>query len=287
MDGQHMFSNHRVHVGVAFAQGGREYMQDAFSINLNQPTKDDDVAFMAVFDGHGPNGENVARFVASHLSDAVLELYNAGSSFPQSIEAACFKIDEQMRSVTALMDEDGIVLGGTTCNAIWIKGKDIYSCNVGDSRLIVAYNERAVAITEDHKPHLNTERLRIFKAGGHVNDLRVNGILGVARSFGDFMFKNQKRKGPHEQLVTVLPDVRTVEVDPKIQFLVLATDGIWDMMTNKETVDFIVDRMHKRDPLPGICRELIDNCRIPIDPMTGLGADNMTVIIAVLRETTP
>ncbi len=283
MDDSHLFTNDMVILGVAFAQGGRDYMQDAFSINLNTKAKGEDIAFMGVFDGHGPNGENVARFIAYNLSEEVLEQYNSGQSFPQSIETACLLLDDRMRRTKKLMDEEGTVIGGTCCNAIWIKGKKIYSCNVGDSRFIVAYNEKAVAITEDHKPHIGSERIRIYQAGGHVSDQRVNGVLGVARSFGDYMFKQDDKKEAHEQLVTCLPDVRTVDIDSSIDFMVLASDGIWDMMTNQETVDFIIERMHKTVPLDQIGEELIDNCRIPIDPATGLGADNMTVIIAVLK----
>lgn len=259
-------------------------MQDAFSINLNTATKDGEVDFFGVFDGHGPNGENISRFVAYKLCDMVVSQYSKkNQSFPQAIETACLLLDEKMRSTKELMDDDGVVLGGSTTCVVWVKGSEIFSCNVGDSRFILAYNNKAVPVTEDHKPTLNTERVRIYQAGGHVSDARVNGILGVARSFGDFMFKTQKNRGPHEQLVSCLPDVRTVEIDNRIDFLVIASDGIWDMMTNQQTVDFIIKRMHKTVPLNEICEQLIDNCRIPIDPLTGLGADNMTVIIAVLR----
>ena len=283
MDGSQLFSNDRVILGVAFAQGGRDYMQDAYSINLNTHAKKDEIAFMGVFDGHGPNGENIARFIAYNISEQVLDQYTNGQSFPQSIETACLLLDDRMRLTKKLMDTDGLVLGGTTCNAVWIKGKKIYSCNVGDSRFIVAYNEKAVPITEDHKPHLQSERVRIYQAGGHISDGRVNGILAVARSFGDYMLKEDNDKESHEQKITSLPDVRTVDIDSSIDFMVLATDGIWDMMTNQETVDFIIERMHKTVSLDRIGEELIDNCRIPVDPATGLGADNMTVIIAVLK----
>ena len=285
MDGSHLFANDRVVLGVAWAQGGRDYMQDAFGINLNTETKDGEVDFFGVFDGHGPNGENISRFVALKLCDMVVSRYNKNNpGFPQAIETSCLVLDEKIRNTKELMDENGVVLGGSTTCVVWVKDKEIFSCNVGDSRFILAYSGKAVAVTEDHKPTLNSERGRIYKAGGHVSDARVNGILGVGRSFGDFMFKMQKNRGPHEQLVSCLPDVRTVEIDDRIDFMVIASDGIWDMLTNQQVVNFIIKRMQKTVPLNEICEQLIDSCRIPIDPFTGLGADNMTVIIAVLRQ---
>ena len=284
MDGSRLFSNARVVLGVAWAQGGRDYMQDAFSLSLSCATKEAEVDFFGVFDGHGPNGENMSRFVAYKLCDMVLEEFaRPNQSFPQAIETACLMLDRDMESTPELMEDDGQVLGGTTASVVWIKKNEIYSCNIGDSRFILSYNGKAVPVTEDHKPDNDTERMRIVQAGGFVEDGRVNGILGVARAFGDFMFKDAKKKKPHEQLVSVLPDVRTVQIDEGIDFLVIASDGIWDMMDNQQVVQFIIARMNKTMPLNVICEELIDNCRIPIDPVSGLGADNMTCIIAVLR----
>ena len=66
--------------------------------------------------------------------------------------------------------------------------------------------------------------------------------------------------------------------------MVVASDGLWDMMTNDETVHFIVNRMKNDTPLPRICEELIANCEIPIDPDTGMGMDNITIIIALFRD---
>ncbi len=285
VDGSRIFANDRVVLGCAWAQGGRDYMQDAFNITLSTRTADSHLDFFGVFDGHGPNGENISKFVAYKLCDAAVQQYNkTKQTFPQAIETACLLLDEEMRSTAMLMDEDGVVLGGSTCCVVWVKKKEIFSCNLGDSRFILAYNGKAVAVTEDHKPNVHTERVRIYQAGGHVDDMRVNGILGVARSFGDYMFKTQRNRGPHQQLVSSLPDIRTVEIDEHINFLVLASDGIWDMMSNQGTVDFIVNRMRNGVALNEICEQVIDNCRIPIDPVTGMGADNMTIIIAVLRD---
>ncbi len=63
----------------------------------------------------------------------------------------------------------------------------------------------------------------------------------------------------------------------------VATDGVWDIMTNQEVVDFICKRMKHTVALDKIGLDLLKACKLPINPLTGLGSDNMTVIIAVLR----
>ncbi len=279
------FENKRVRLGVAFAQGGRDYMQDVFSVHLDASKASDPIPidFLGVMDGHGPNGEKVAMFVASNLCDAVLELFRSGHHFLESIEMACLVLDEKLRGSHWLMDATGQISGGSTCNAIWIREKKIYSCNVGDCRFILSYKGKAFPVTEDHKPESKKERQRIIKAGGYVSDNRVNGILGVARSFGDFVFKTRSSKTAAEQVVTALPDVFTVEIDQNIDFMVLASDGVWDVMSNQEVVDFVKERLNK-DDLDKIAMLLIEMCHAMVPTWCGMGSDNMTCVIAILKN---
>ncbi len=286
LKGSQIFENRRVKLGVAYSKGGRDYMQDIFSVDLDQGIAADSIPvdFMGVMDGHGPNGENIAMFVAHHLCDTVLELYKKGHHFLESIEMACLVLDEKIRLSSQMMDKNGQVMGGSTCNAIWIRQKKIYSCNVGDCRFILSYKGKAFAVTEDHKPDARREKQRIFRAGGFVNENRVNGILGVARSFGDFVFKSDLGRGQTEQLVTALPDVFTVEIDPNIDFMVLASDGVWDVLTNQQVVDFIEERIHKVMPLNRIATLLIELCNNLVPTWCGMGSDNLTCIIATIKN---
>ncbi len=263
-------------------------MQDAFSLSLSCSAKKTDLDFFGVFDGHGPNGEAISRHVACSICEIVLKYFaqDTRHTLPQAIEMGCLILDAQMKSDPEVSSSilSGNIIGGCCCCAVWVMGGCIYSGNLGDSRFILSYNGKAVAVTVDHKPSHPIETARIKRAGGHVTNDRVNGTLGVARAFGDYNFKQREDLGPHEQLVSSLPEVRTVDIDSKIDFLVVATDGVWDIMTNQEAVDFISKRMKRNVAIDKICLEMVKACKLPINPLTGLGSDNMTVIIGVLRD---
>ncbi len=285
--GSKKFESDRIIAGVAYSQGGRDYMQDVFSVNLeNEGLYSNPVNFLAVMDGHGPNGENIAMFVATHLYDTVLHLHVVeGLPFLEAIEIGCLIVDDKLRKAEALMDDDGNVLGGSTCTAVWILESTIYSCNVGDSRFILSYRGKAFPITEDHKPENAREMLRINDAGGFIIDKRVNGILSVSRAFGDFPLKSESELLEIEQPVSAFPDVFTVEIDPDIDFIVLASDGVWDIMSNQNVVDYVDKHISKKKPLHRIAVRLIDKCsRILAHYYPELKSDNLTCIIAMLKQ---
>lgn len=113
----------------------------------------------------------------------------------------------------------------------------------GDSRAVVA-GKNEIFGTEDHKPYLEKERKRIEGAGGSVMIQRINGSLAVSRAFGDYEYKDDPRLPADQQLVSPEPDVyireRNLEND---QFMVVACDGIYDVMTNEELAEFVKDRL--------------------------------------------
>lgn len=73
-----------------------------------------------------------------------------------------------------------------------------------------------------------------MQAGGFIAEGRVNGSLNLSRALGDMEYKQSKDKPPGEQMVTALPDLRTLALEPGHEFLLLACDGIWDVLTNQE-----------------------------------------------------
>jgi protein phosphatase 1G len=143
-------------------------------------------------------------------------------------------------------------------------------------------------LSVDHKPNNLNERKRIQAAGGHVlcvtrgtsTQYRVNGNLNLSRALGDLQYKMQKELGQEAQLITCWPDVAMVKRGADEEFVVLACDGVWDVKSSQEVVDFIRCRLDSCQEVSAISEALLDACISPDPRQTnGLGCDNMTCVI--------
>lgn len=251
-------------------------MEDAHTHLLSLPD-DPKCAFFAVYDGHG--GSKVSQYSGINLHKKVVarKEFSEGN-LKEAIERGFLDLDQQMRVDEETKDD----VSGTTAVVVLIKEGDVYCGNAGDSRAVSSVVGEARALSYDHKPSHETEARRIIAAGGWVEFNRVNGNLALSRALGDFAFKTCDSKPAEEQIVTAYPDVITDKLSSDHEFIVLACDGIWDVMTNQEVVDFVrVKLAEKRDP-QSICEELLTRCLAPDCQMGGLGCDNMTVVIVGL-----
>ncbi|CAI4230437.1 unnamed protein product [Auanema sp. JU1783] len=260
-------------VASSCMQGWRINMEDAHTHLLALPD-DPQCAFFAVYDGHG--GPRVSQYAGINLHKQVLQTkeYKEGN-LVGSLRKGFLALDDQMRQDEEMKDD----ASGTTAVVVLIKNKVLYCGNVGDSRAVVSVCGEARPLSFDHKPANDIESKRIIAAGGWVEFNRVNGNLALSRALGDFWFKKNEKMPPEEQIVTAYPEVIKDELTEDHEFMVLACDGIWDVMSNQEVVDFIRERLaDKRDPQT-ICEELLTRCLAPDCQMGGLGCDNMTVVI--------
>ena len=90
---------------------------------------------------------------------------------------------------------------------------------------------------------------------------RVNGSLAVSRALGDYDYKCVDGKGPTEQLVSPEPEVFEIpRVPEEDEFVVLACDGIWDVMSNEELCEFVRSRLEVWDDLEKVCNSVVDTC---------------------------
>ncbi|XP_021927552.1 probable protein phosphatase CG10417 isoform X2 [Zootermopsis nevadensis] len=175
---------------------------------------------------------------------------------------------------------------GCTAVVALLKGQELYVANSGDSRCVVCRKGKAIEMSLDHKPEDNAEKKRIVNAGGMVTkDGRVNGGLNLSRALGDHAYKQSEGLPAEEQMITALPDVRTLMIDPEQdEFMVLACDGIWNFMSSQEVVDFVRPRIQGgQTKLSQICEELFDHCLAPNTLSDGTGCDNMTAVIVQFR----
>uniref|UniRef100_A0A8C9WA30 Protein phosphatase 1G n=1 Tax=Scleropages formosus TaxID=113540 RepID=A0A8C9WA30_SCLFO len=174
---------------------------------------------------------------------------------------------------------------GTTAVVSLIRGKQLIVANAGDSRCVVSEKGKAVDMSYDHKPEDEVELARIKNAGGKVTmDGRVNGGLNLSRAIGDHFYKRNRALAPEDQMISAKPDVKVLTLNDDHEFMVIACDGIWNVMSSQEVVDFVSERIKpgedgKVRALSSIVEELLDHCLAPDTSGDGTGCDNMTCII--------
>eukprot|EP00930_Biecheleria_cincta_P022173 TRINITY_DN1622_c0_g1_i1.p1 TRINITY_DN1622_c0_g1~~TRINITY_DN1622_c0_g1_i1.p1 ORF type:complete len:358 (+),score=63.85 TRINITY_DN1622_c0_g1_i1:96-1169(+) len=143
----------------------------------------------------------------------------------------------------------------------------------------------AVVETIDHKPNQRGERARIEAAGGEVlggRCARIDGNLAVSRGLGDFDFKDDCRRSAAKQKVSCVPDIYEVHGMPEGSLILLACDGLWDVMGTEEAADFVRERLQRSPPMsiPAISRELVRHS------LEAESSDNVTVLLVQLGEVT-
>ena len=90
-----------------------------------------------------------------------------------------------------------------------------------------------------------------------------------------------------KQIISPEPEIVVRDVTESLQFIVLACDGIWDVLSNQEVADFIIARLAKGLEPEIICEELMTRCLASDSSMGGLGCDNMTVILICFIHNEP
>ena len=104
-------------------------------------------------------------------------------------------------------DNIALYTGCTACVAL-ITENEIYCANAGDSRCVLSQDGKAIEMSIDHKPDNASEKLRIERAGGFVEENRVKGILNLSRSLGDLEYKLDKDISVENQMITCVPEIK-------------------------------------------------------------------------------
>ncbi|KAL4428565.1 hypothetical protein ABPG77_008877 [Micractinium sp. CCAP 211/92] len=244
--------------GSAQAKGMRPYMEDRHTIVSSfQPrtttgsTVQDGVyrAYAAVFDGH--NGASAAEHVADRLHHVLAAEHAMRTCTGEGPPATALQEEERIAAAMVHSFEavDREIMtrcrlegtkGGATGLVVLRIGNQLYAAHCGDTRAVMSRNGEALRLTEDHKPNLPRERKRVEALGGRVDFARCWRVivepgggrpasgLAVSRSFGDPDFKEPLH------LVTATPDVIRERLLPGDEFVILASDGLWDVMSDSD-----------------------------------------------------
>ncbi|KAG8340906.1 putative protein phosphatase 2C-like [Trypanosoma vivax] len=267
------FQTSHFHVGCSAMQGWRKTMEDSHVAHLTVGG-DKHCAFLGVFDGHA--GSKIAKYCSFHLFD---ELSKTPEFMNGQYEKAFLKtfesFDTKVCNSTELRYE-----GGTTANCVFINKHEIFCANTGDCRAVLYRGNRTVPLSVDHKPSDPVETERILNGGGTLKNNRVNGTLAVSRAIGDFELKDNKEKAWDQQIVTALPDITKTEITTDDAFIVVGSDGIWEVLGNDACCDFINSSFAEcNDDIGLVCEKVLQKCLAP-KPSDFVGIDNMTIIIA-------
>ncbi|XP_059629079.1 protein phosphatase 2C 51-like [Cornus florida] len=202
--------------------GGRREMEDAVRSELGFLTMDSrNYDFYGVYDGHG--GSGVARGCRDRLHQLVLAEIEGG----EAVSAMEVDWEKVMIASFGKMDEEvfGSESGSTAVVAV-VGEEELVVANCGDSRAVLSRGGVALPMSTDHKPDRPDELERIEAAGGRVINWygqRVSGVLATSRSIGDDCLK---------PFVISEPEVRVCKRTDADEFLILASDGLWDVVSN-------------------------------------------------------
>ncbi|XVE58397.1 hypothetical protein DITRI_Ditri04bG0166400 [Diplodiscus trichospermus] len=206
--------------GYSSFRGKRATMEDFFDIKTSK-INGQTVYMFGIFDGHG--GSRAAEYLKQHLFENLMK-------HPQFLTDTKLALSEtyQQTDVDFLDSEkDTYRDDGSTASTAVLVGNHLFVANVGDSRTIISKAGKAIPLSEDHKPNRSDERKRIENAGGVVmwaGTWRVGGVLAMSRAFGNRMLK---------QFVVAEPEIQDKEIDEEFELLVLASDGLWDVVPNE------------------------------------------------------
>jgi serine/threonine protein phosphatase PrpC len=253
-------------------QGKRESNEDkhVHIINLDGCNKNyNAINFFAVFDGHG--GKAVSKYLKKVLPPLFVNKFDKDMYSNAAIVSRYIKrvFDRIQKSLNDDHPKLAQYCGSTAC--IVIHYKDIlWVANIGDSRTIKCNKSNiAEQLTQDHKPNNPDERVRIENLGGKIKfdgvDWRIND-LSLSRAFGDI---------DCTPYVTHVPQIYKYKVLPTDKFIILACDGLWDVISNQDAIDFIISLM--------ICKTKCNYAKELAEHAYKKGSlDNITVIVNVL-----
>merc|ERR1711920_1065288 len=269
-----------VSVGAATWQGNKEVQEDRyiFDVELDAP-EGQRIAGFIVLDGH--SGSLCVDALVEWLPRNLQKCLSAKSAFTeehlrQAVTEACVLTDDEF--LTKARERE--VLDGSTMILCLIYPDDarvsldgsrntghcrLLIANLGDSRAVLCRSQNgrlsAVRLSDDHKPGRADERRRIEAKGGVVD---IQGVwrvftpspatfggrslmwgLAVSRAFGDLLMKEPQRygcAGATGALVTAVPEIHTYDLNPtEDRFLVLACDGIWDVLGDDDAVSVCIE----------------------------------------------
>lgn len=224
--GKHKTSRHVTH-GYHLVEGKSNHAMEDCLVSEIKQLDDNQLGLFAIYDGH--MGHSVAHYLQSYLFNNILREHDFWIDPVSAIRRAYHTTDKDILDQSKYLGKGG----STAVTAILVNGEKLVVANVGDSRAVISKKGVVKQLSIDHEP--NKEKKTIESKGGFVTNLpgdvpRVDGQLAVARAFGDKSLKIH---------LSSEPDIVVEMIDVDTDFIILASDGLWKVMSNQEAVDSI------------------------------------------------
>lgn len=295
----------------------RDYNEDRVSIIVNillelTSNKTQTSSFFALFDGHA--GAKCADFLKDNLHYFITSQKEYVDDKKTAMRKGIFKAEEEFWKLAQLGPV--IDISGSCLLLSLFEGNKCFIANVGDSRTIVSENKgkKVLQLTTDHKPEDEEETRRVKNNGGDIfrnkriskrviedpqtgilkteeivkyGPFRVSpGGLSVSRTIGDIPSKDPKLGGA-QSCVIPTPEIKEYLVKDESDFMVLACDGVYDVLSNDEVVNAVwesIERCAKFMSLEEVSRIAAENVmKASFDKRS---MDNITVIVILFRDRT-
>ncbi|KAJ1690295.1 hypothetical protein LUZ63_014450 [Rhynchospora breviuscula] len=297
--------------GMSSVCGRRRDMEDAVSVRPNFVEVGCAYHFYGVFDGHGcchvavSCKDRMPEIVSEEMIKKGGEAVKGEEWWKGVMERSFVKMDGEVSEgegkpvssncpcVLRTQKSDHV---GSTAVVSVVGPKHIIVANCGDSRAVLCRDGTPVALSTDHKPDRPDELKRIEDAGGRViywDGARVLGMLAMSRAIGDNYLK------PY---VIPDPEVTVTERSNSDEFLILASDGLWDVVSNEQACqivrtcfrprsskvkrDEIVEELEEKAKVePGSSKACANAAMLLTKVAMGWhSADNISVVVVDLRS---
>ncbi|KAK8117702.1 uncharacterized protein PG998_005983 [Apiospora kogelbergensis] len=262
----------------------------------SQDMVETDNGYFAIFDGHA--GTFAADWCGKKLHILLEDIIkrNPNVPIPELLDQTFTSVDNQLeklplknsgctaavavlrwedrppKATDASKSKDGKSEDNDTSNAIpesahaklkptAARQRVLYTANVGDARIILCRNGKALRLSYDHKGSDENEGKRIANAGGLILNNRVNGVLAVTRALGDTYMKDLVTGHPYTTETVI-----QAEMD---EFIIIACDGLWDVCSDQEAVDLIRE---SSDP-SAAAKQLVDHA------LARFSTDNLSCMV--------
>jgi serine/threonine protein phosphatase PrpC len=256
--------------------------------------------FFAVYDGHGAKGKEVSDFVNKQIGKSMknnaptIERLKDKSHIPTLLKRI-FKVTDRNLGNSNI----NITNSGACCIDVLIYKETCFIANLGDCRAVLCRENTegrvgSIELSKDHKPTREDEKARILEMGGQVEPVYLDGTpigplrvwtkekeggMAMTRAMGDV---RGKRAG-----VISEPEIHKIELTFADKFIIVGSDGLWDVFSSKEAVSFVVDHIADGKPKEQVVKEMLKEAtkrwKKMDDDESDPYCDDITIIVAFLN----